>query len=137
MKLVEQLMRENFKQLKAKEDAEDVSRRRLQNDALIQKELLKKAQELHQTSQRAINNIHKNKLASRGGKAAAKNGQANSGAQIRLAIERGMAQTAGAKNYKKQRSKSCMNKTDNIFGAHIQRSKERQQQLQNPAQISN
>jgi hypothetical protein len=35
MKLVEQLMRENFKQLKAKEDAEDVSRRRLQNDALI------------------------------------------------------------------------------------------------------
>lgn len=46
-KLVEQLMRENFKQLRAKEEAEEMSRRKLHNDALIQKELLKKAQELH------------------------------------------------------------------------------------------
>jgi hypothetical protein len=38
-----------------------MSRRKLHNDALIQKELLKKAQELHQTSQRAINNAVRNK----------------------------------------------------------------------------
>lgn len=41
-KLVEQLMRENFKQLRAKEEAEEMSRRKIQNEALIQKELLKK-----------------------------------------------------------------------------------------------
>ena len=46
---------------RAKEEADEMSRRKLHNDALIQKELLKKAQELHQTSQRAINNAVRNK----------------------------------------------------------------------------
>lgn len=34
MKLVQQLMKENFKQLRSKEQAEDMSRRKMQNEAL-------------------------------------------------------------------------------------------------------
>jgi hypothetical protein len=94
-------MRENFKQLRAKEEAEEMSRRKLHNDALIQKELLKKAQELHQTSQRAINNAARNKNLHK--KQHLKNIQENSGALLKLAFEKGLAQTSQAniKNYKK------------------------------------
>lgn len=94
-------MRENFKQLRAKEEAEEMSRRKLHNDALIQKELLKKAQELHQTSQRAINNAARNKNFHK--KQHLKNIQENSGALLKLAFEKGLAQTSQAniKNYKK------------------------------------
>lgn len=106
-------MRENFKQLKAKEEADEMRNRKLQNDALIQKELLKKAQELHQTSQRAINNLHKSKMAGVVVARKCKNVQASSGAQIKTANQRG----GMGKNYKKTRSHSCMNQTDNIFEA--------------------
>jgi lysozyme family protein len=53
LSIVDKMMKERFKEMRAREEAEELSRRKIQQDNLIRKQLQKKAEQ-QQNSQRLI-----------------------------------------------------------------------------------